>query len=78
MPPNLCWPMTSKANVSDMAVEVEPYWEYPIPFCCHRTDSRSGQSDTIVSDVKVQMKQECVIELLHMEAIAPIVVLAAC
>ena len=38
----LCWPMTSEANVGDMAVEVGPSCEYSIKFCCHATDDSQG------------------------------------
>ena len=34
----LCWPMMSEADVGGMAVESEPFHQYPIIFCCHVTD----------------------------------------
>jgi len=43
MPPILFgWFMTSEANVSGMAVEVEPSHHYSITFCCCVTDSSGG------------------------------------
>ena len=43
MPPILlCWPMTSEANVVDMAVEVEPSRQYSVKFCCRATDDSRG------------------------------------
>jgi hypothetical protein len=43
MPPILlCWPTTSKANVVDMAVEVEPSRQYSVKFCCRATDDSRG------------------------------------
>jgi len=32
----ICWPMMSEGNVDGMAVQVEPSYQYPITFCCHR------------------------------------------
>mgnify|MGYP001855056762 CR=1 FL=1 len=31
-----------------------------------------GHSDRMVSDMKVHMKQRCVIEFLHVETVAPV------
>ena len=43
MPPILlCWPMTSEANLVDMAVEVEPSRQYSVKFCCRATDDSRG------------------------------------
>jgi len=43
MPPILlCWPMTSKADVGDMAVEAEPSCQYSVKFCCCATDDSRG------------------------------------
>jgi len=43
MPPILlCWPMTSEANVVDMAVEVEPSRQYSVKFCCRVTGDSRG------------------------------------
>ena len=42
LPILLCWPMMSEANVSDMAVEVEPSCQYSITFCCCVTDGSRG------------------------------------
>jgi len=38
----LCWHTTSKADVGDMAVEVEPSRQYPVKFCCRATDDSRG------------------------------------
>ena len=37
-----CWHVTSKEDVGDMAVEVEPFHQYPITFCYHVTYSSRG------------------------------------
>jgi hypothetical protein len=43
MPPILlCWPMTSEADVGDMAVDFEPSRLYSIKFCCHVKDDSRG------------------------------------
>ena len=43
MPPILlCWPTTSEVAVGGMAVEVEPFHQYPITFCCCVADSSGG------------------------------------
>ena len=43
MPPILlCWPTTSEAKVVDMAVEVEPFRQYSVKFCCRATDDSRG------------------------------------
>jgi len=43
MPPILlCWPMMSEKDVGGMAVEVEPFQQYFITFCCHETDGSRG------------------------------------
>jgi len=43
MPPILlCRPMTSEADVGDVAVEVEPSCHYSIKFCCRATDDSRG------------------------------------
>jgi len=67
----LCWPTTSEADVGDMAVEVEPSHQYSVKFCCCATDDSRGQSNKMVSDMEVHMKQRCVIEFFHVEKFAP-------
>jgi len=57
--------MTSEADVSGMAVEVEPSHQYSIMFCCCVT--AEGQSDRMV-----HIKQGSGIEFLHVEKMAPI------
>ena len=43
MPPVLlCWPVILEADVGDMAVEVEPFHQYSIKFCCRATDDSRG------------------------------------
>ena len=70
IPPILfCWSTTSEANVDDMAEEVESSHRYPILFCSQM--AAEGQSDRMVFDAEVHMKQKYVIEFLHMEKMAP-------
>ena len=38
----LGWPITSEADVSGMAVEVELSHQYSVSFCCHVTDGSRG------------------------------------
>ena len=72
MPPILLrLPTTSEANVVDMAVEIEPFRQYSVKFCCRATKTAEGQSDRLASDMEVRMKQRCVTEFLHAEKIAP-------
>ena len=57
MPPILlCWPVSSDADVGDIAVEVQPFPQYSITFCCHVMGAE-GQSDDMVPDMKVHVKQ---------------------
>ena len=39
----LCWSTMSEADGGGMAVKVEPSYQYFITFCCHVTDSSSGE-----------------------------------
>ena len=55
-----------------MTVEVERSWQFSVKFCCIQHVVVEGQSDEIVSDMEVYMKQMCVIELLHVEKFVPI------
>ena len=73
MPPVLlCWSTASEVYIGGMAEEVESFHQYPVMFCCSVTDGSRGQSDKMVSDMEVCMKQRCVIEFLHVEKMAPI------
>ena len=55
----------SEADVGGMAVEVECSHQYPVTFCCCAADGSRGA----VWQNKVQMKQRCVTEFLHVEKI---------
>ena len=56
-----------------MAVEVETSHRLSVTcFACVTDGSRGAQSDKMVFDVKLSIKQRCVIEFLHEEKIAPI------
>ena len=71
MPPvSLHWPTTSEVNVGGMAVRTEPSHQYSITLVAVR-QMAAGQSDQMVSDVEVLMKQRCVTEFLHAEKMAP-------
>ena len=56
-----------------MAAEDETFHQYSItlPFCAIQV-AAEGQSDTMASNMEVQMKQRCVIEVLNVEKMAPI------
>jgi hypothetical protein len=43
----------------------------PLNFVAMRQMAVEGQSDKMVSDMEVRMKQRCVIEFLHAEKTAP-------
>jgi len=51
--------MTSEADVGGMAVEAEPFHQYPITFCCCVTDGSRGTVWQMESDMEVHMKQVC-------------------
>lgn len=56
----------SEVDVGTMTVEIEPSWQYFIKFCCLETSaSRGRQSDKLVFDTEVCMKQRYRIEFLH-------------
>jgi len=38
----LRWLTMSEVDVGGMAVEVEPFHQYPVTFCCHVTDGSRG------------------------------------
>ena len=50
-----------------MAVEVEPSSQYPLHFVAVGQMAIEEQSDKIVSDMEVCMKQKWVTEFLHVE-----------
>ena len=51
-----------------MAVEAEPSCQYSVTlFCWVLLMIAEGQSDKMVSDMEVYMKQRCVTEFLHVE-----------
>ena len=56
LPTLLCWPTVSEVDVGGMAVEVEPSCQYFSMFCCQM--AAEGQSDKIMFDMEVQMKQK--------------------
>ena len=53
----LCWLTTAKMDVGGMAVKVEVSHQYSIKFCCCVTEAAAGQSDKMVSNMEVCMKQ---------------------
>ena len=50
-----------------MRVEVEPSHQYSVKFCCVQQMATEGQSNRMVSEVEVHMKQRCVTKFLHVE-----------
>ena len=65
MPPTLLgWPTTEADG--DIAAEAEPACQHSVMLPCNGGQQR-GQSDKMVSDMGVWMKQRCVIEFLHVE-----------
>ena len=57
-----------------MAVEAEPFQQptkIPLHFVALWQMAAQGQSNKMVSDMKVHMKQSCVIEFLHVKNITP-------
>lgn len=63
----LCWPTISEVNVGAVAVEVEPSHQYSVPFGSVQQMATEGQSNRMVSEVEVHMKQRCVTKFLHVE-----------
>ena len=66
LPLVLCWTVMSQMHVNGVAVEGEPPHQCSIPCCCCATDG-SSESDRMVSDMKVWMKQRNGIEFLRVE-----------
>ena len=54
-----------------MVAATGPFHQYSIMFCGCVT-AAEGQSDRMVSDMEVHMKQKCGIEFLLVERMAPI------
>lgn len=53
----------SGAGVGGMAVEVKRSFQYPFIYCYYVTDGSGGAVGyKMVSDIKVWMKEKCVIE----------------
>ena len=50
-----------------MAAEVEPSQQLQLQFVAMQQTVAEGQSDKMMSDTGLQMKQRCVTELLHVE-----------
>ena len=61
-----------ETHVGGMAVEVEPSYWYPIPFCFSVETAAEGQSDRMVSEMEVCVKQRYVTEFLHADKKSPI------
>ena len=79
MPPMFwCWSATSEADVGGMAVEVEPSHQYSITCCCVQQMAAEGQSDTVASEMEVQMKQKGVIEFLMQKKRHPLTFINVC
>ena len=60
-----------EVDVCGMPVEVEPSYQYPLHFVAVGQMAIEEQSDKIVSDMEVCMKQRYVTEFLHAEKKAP-------
>ena len=70
-PMKVRWPVTSEADVGDMAVKAEPSHQYSIHVVAIGQIAAEGQPDKMMSDMEVLMKQRCVTEFLHAEKVAP-------
>ena len=55
-----------------MAAEVEPSQQLQLQFVAMQQMAAEGQSDKMMSDMEVSMKQRCVIELKKKKKMAPI------
>jgi len=55
-----------------MAAEVEPSQQLQLQFVAMQQTAAEGQSDKMMSDMEVRMKQRCVIGFLRAEKMAPI------
>ena len=60
----------SEADVGGMTVEAEPSVNIPLCSVGKWQMEAEGQSDKMVSDMEVSMKQRCVTEFLHVEKLA--------
>ena len=62
-----CWPMRSKAMLVTWQERLKLPTSIPLYFIARWQMAAEEQSDKIVSDMEVHMKQRCVIEFLQME-----------
>jgi len=65
------WPATSEVDIGGTAVEVEPSANTPLCFAAMWQAAAERQSDRMVSDMEMWMKQRCVTESLHAEKMTP-------
>jgi len=63
--------MASELDIGGMVVEAEPSCQRSMTFF-YCVTAAEGQSDKMVSDIEVHMKQNCGTEFLHEEKTAPI------
>ena len=71
MPPVLLfWPTTLEAEGGGTAVDVEPSQQHPVTFCWQMASK--AQSDKMVSDMEVCLKQRSITEFFHEEKMTPI------
>jgi len=79
MPPILSWrPTASGVDGGGMAVQAEPSPTILLHVVAVRQMAEEGQSDKMVSDTEVHVKQRCVTEFLHMEKWHPLTFIADC
>jgi len=65
MPPIiLCQPTTSEVDVGLIAVEVEPSHYIPLHVVAVQQMAAEGQSDKMITEMEVHMKQRCGTEFL--------------
>jgi len=69
--------LAQKAIGGAKSVEDESSHQYSVIFCWYAT-SAEEQSDKMMPDMKVHMKQRCGTELLHAEKTAPLTVIDVC
>jgi len=65
-------------DAGGIAVEVEPFHQYFVTFCCCVTDGSRGAVQQIVSDMEVQMKQRCVAEFFQVKKLHLLKFIANC
>ena len=66
-----CWPTTSKLMLVVWQKRLSFPTNIPLYFVVVWQTAVEGQSDTMASDVEVQMKQKCAIEFLHTGELEP-------